>query len=332
MSNKDFTFAIMAFNAEKYIHEHLESIKYQIENYGKEYSCHLILGDDRSEDMTVEKVKLWLKENHSLFSSTQIITNADNKGIVLNYLSIVKNVKTKYFKVLAADDLYSKYSVFEAVELMHDYDFVQAPLIWFDKDGVIKDYQIYRNINLVNTTNVNRIKKIIKFGSYLIHASALYTPELIGNYEQHILSQYTMLEDQPLFYSIFNNKNVKYCFYPKPITLYRVNPLSVTRARNSATEKLEKDNLKYIHFKTNHTTSFLMTSYFNFQKMSFSSKRITRRLNTLRVGYIYYKLYLLFLNCMSLAKTKKMVKQLKREGFSDNDIYIKHIQNVKCNY
>lgn len=64
---KEFTFFTLSFNQEKYIIQHLESIKYQIETYGAEYLIHYIICDDSSSDKTIYYAKKWLERNKRLF-------------------------------------------------------------------------------------------------------------------------------------------------------------------------------------------------------------------------------------------------------------------------
>ena len=58
-----FTFISITYNHEKYIIEHLESIKYQILQYGKNEKVCFILSDDCSTDNTLLITQQWLKIN-----------------------------------------------------------------------------------------------------------------------------------------------------------------------------------------------------------------------------------------------------------------------------
>ena len=62
-----FTFLTITYNQENLIIEHLEGIKYQIENHGKNHRFKYILGDDCSTDSTVKLVEEWIKLNSKLF-------------------------------------------------------------------------------------------------------------------------------------------------------------------------------------------------------------------------------------------------------------------------
>ena len=62
----NFSFLVFTYNHEKYIVDHLESIKYQIENYGIAIDVDLLINDDGSSDQTVHIVDSWINENQSL--------------------------------------------------------------------------------------------------------------------------------------------------------------------------------------------------------------------------------------------------------------------------
>ena len=88
-----FTFLTLSFEQEKYIIQHLESIKYQMVHYGADVKAAYILADDASKDRTVEWARLWLEKNKEIFSDVTILENKENKGIVDNYLRGINAIK-----------------------------------------------------------------------------------------------------------------------------------------------------------------------------------------------------------------------------------------------
>ena len=56
MRKQEFTFAVITYNQEMYVIEQLESIKYQVNMFGKDYITNFLLCDDASTDRTVEFV------------------------------------------------------------------------------------------------------------------------------------------------------------------------------------------------------------------------------------------------------------------------------------
>ena len=114
MKKRKFTFAMLTYNQEKYVVEQLESIKYQVLNYGNDFQVYFLLCDDASSDSTVRIAKKWV-EKEKIFDDCNFIVSLKNKGLVNNYIIALKNIKTDLFKLLGGDDLYYKNNVFEAV-------------------------------------------------------------------------------------------------------------------------------------------------------------------------------------------------------------------------
>jgi len=112
-----FSFLAVAYNHEKYIIEHLESIKYLVESYGSGINCKLIINDDCSKDRTVELIDGWLHQNPSLFHAVIKLYNKDNLGTCASVINMLAHVDTPYLKLTACDDVYSFENIFEYMVL-----------------------------------------------------------------------------------------------------------------------------------------------------------------------------------------------------------------------
>ena len=110
---QEFTFGMLTYNQEDYVIEHLESIKYQILNFGKDVKAYFVLSDDASKDNTVKYVEMWTEANKDLFAGIKIVAKKNNAGIVQNFLTMLNNIHTSHYKILAGDDLYYKNNLFE---------------------------------------------------------------------------------------------------------------------------------------------------------------------------------------------------------------------------
>ena len=108
-----FTFLALACNHEKYIIEHLESIKYLVECYGSSINCKLIINDDYSKDRTIELIDGWLSQNLSLFHTVVKLYNKNNLGTCTSLINMLSHVDTAYLKLTACDDVYSFENIFE---------------------------------------------------------------------------------------------------------------------------------------------------------------------------------------------------------------------------
>ena len=114
----EFTFGVVTYNSAATIIETLESIKYQIEQYGEEIQCYLIVSDDCSKDETETLVKMWIEKNRNLFKKTQVLKTNVNSGLCINYALLINNIKTNFFIQLAGDDLISSKNIFETLSDM----------------------------------------------------------------------------------------------------------------------------------------------------------------------------------------------------------------------
>lgn len=109
-------FGVMTYNQESIICETLESIKYQIETYGKDIDCTIIITDDCSRDKTVKVIENWLKNNGELFCNIIKKYNKENKGVPYNYNAIMQLIETEAFEIVAGDDLLSTDNIFETTK------------------------------------------------------------------------------------------------------------------------------------------------------------------------------------------------------------------------
>lgn len=118
---RDFTFVALTYNHEKYILEHLESIKFLIENYGQKISFEIIIADDASKDNTALLAQKWLNMNAKLFNNSMVLSDGINKGTCKNFTSAITRITSQHCKVTAGDDIYSYENLFEAYHDIDDY-------------------------------------------------------------------------------------------------------------------------------------------------------------------------------------------------------------------
>ena len=90
---------ILAYNAEGYIVELLESIKNQTYR-----DIEIIISDDASKDATVKIAQTWKETNQSGFEKMIIRSSKQNQGVVKNANLGFELCSGRYIKVIAADD------------------------------------------------------------------------------------------------------------------------------------------------------------------------------------------------------------------------------------
>ena len=215
-----FTFVTITYNHEKYIIEHLESIRYQIENYSEGKKMNLIVSDDGSVDNTMRYAQQWVERNKNLFSEVEFLTSEKNQGIVKNYLSATAAIKTPAYKLLAGDDLYYKNNIFRLVETIQETDIIFTPALNFNEDTVWNSQDMNR---LLTLKTLAQIKKVLKFQKPFNTPGAFYSTDLIQDEGlRAFISKYTWIEDLPSYYYLFNKRtSLNYSIQLKPYILYR---------------------------------------------------------------------------------------------------------------
>lgn len=195
-----FTFVVITYNHEKYILEHLESIKYQIVNFGKDITCNIIIADDGSKDKTVELVKFWFEENFNLFNDVKIIADGLNRGTCKNLSFALKYLETDKCKLTAGDDVYSCENLFVEFNKINDVDILSGlPINLIDGKLIDTRFDIFNlyatNIIYKKLDYKERLKKINFFNapSIVYNSKALKNNEVINFMEQFLVT-----EDYPL--------------------------------------------------------------------------------------------------------------------------------------
>lgn len=218
-----FTFAIITYNQERMVLEQLESIKYQILNYGKNYAVDLLICDDSSKDRTVDCCNRWVDKNRSLFSSVRIFHHEENLGTVANYVFALKKIKTPSFKLLAGDDLYSFRNVFEFEKKC---GLLLTPTIKFNGERILHE-EIWFFYKELLCTPENKWKKLIrnriKFQMPIETPGLFFSPDLITEGLFQTLSEYKWIEDVPELNYFINQEATKVFFSMYPLVIYRTN-------------------------------------------------------------------------------------------------------------
>lgn len=219
-----FTFLTITYNHEKYIIEHLETIKFQIKNFAKKERIELIISDDNSTDQTISLIKKWVNYNAGLFEKIQILTSEKNQGIVKNYLRGLNAITSDSFKVLAGDDLYFNNNVFNVIG---QNDIVFSSPIVFSQNGICSSttMKVMFNCSKVKNKSLLQMSKDIKKGNIYINVpSAFYDVKIAKDkHMQEYISKYTWIEDYPLWYYLFaiNDKKLNFKYLEEPYVLYR---------------------------------------------------------------------------------------------------------------
>lgn len=232
----DFSFGVMTYNSSDYVLETLESIKYQVLNYGKNKKIELIISDDGSMDSTVEIVEKWITKNKLNFENIEIITVRKNTGTVQNYKRIFHRIKSTNFHIIAGDDLYTCNNIFKFSEYLKRYDIAATIPIGLNEDGQIffsgnrVQRQIYRMRQKKYTCK--KLTEAEMFGSFVHSPSTMFRKELLTSDIEKFVDQFYLYEDDPKYYELFKiTNNIVFIMYP--IVIYRHLSNSVCHASNN---------------------------------------------------------------------------------------------------
>jgi len=280
-----FTFLTMTFNHADFIIAHLNSIKFQIQNYAEE-EVKLIICDDFSTDNTFNIILEWLLENDYLFDQYIIIRNPSNLGIVQSYINLVSLLDTEKFKLLAGDDLYYKNNIFELVNSIEKNEvIVSYPLVFLAKKILIaKTIDLQHITKKISFYNNIKLKKVfLKDRIYINAPTAIMNFDLLKDEKliKH-LSKYKWIEDIPLWHYLLNYQDVKFSYYDKPYILYRLSHgISHKKSKN---DKYNEFSIELSIIKKEYNfTSVDRNKYLNLsnytKKISISINRIWNVIN-----------------------------------------------------
>lgn len=235
-----FAFLILAYNQENYIQQTLNSIKYQVENYGKNVRVRLVIGDDCSADSTVKVAKRWIQDNIHIFEQAYVIEHSKNVGTVENFVSLMDELEIgEAFAVLAADDLFSNENVIGTITEMKDDVILSFPYIQLIGDTVSYNTKYLRNyFYKVNTYNKKKNIRRFMMGNYLHSPSTFYSKKIFDESKcRNIVGKYRLFEDDPSMYEILKHCNGgNIAFGETPLVIYRTE-VGVSNSPNVTFEK-----------------------------------------------------------------------------------------------
>lgn len=300
MSKANFTFAVITFNHESYIIEHLESIRFLIENFGSTYNFNLIIADDGSRDRTVELANQWLSAHNALFSNITVLADGSNHGTCFNYTRIWPLIDGDLFKITAGDDVYSCVNIFKEVERLKHNDFFSGlPLLLIDGKLGESRPTIF---HILATDVIYKGKKLIE---RLKGISSINTPNLFCNKKFlqdknlfDFINSYSVTEDFPMMVKIANSyENITFVQTREVYVYYRRTSGSTYLIRGS---DFDKDKLKAFDYmlsnEKNWLDRFVLRNRIYCYKLdnSFFKK-------LLNLGYYSY-LFKLMANALPIAK------------------------------
>lgn len=240
-----YTFIVISYNAEKYILETLESIRYQIVKYGKDRTYQLVIADDCSKDNTQELMDKWLLRYHNLFEDITKIYQKENMGTCQNIADALRMIKGDVFFSTAGDDLIAPIDVFTVLEENRDVDVLtNVPLIMVNGKIETKKSR-YIDALAQSTYTSDYIKWSVALGCP-IQAGAAWNKRLNTEEVLSFMESFGLLDDRPRYYAIWRYEApVKYRFVNTPLLIYRRNEESVTQLKGMHHSRLNQDLISF---------------------------------------------------------------------------------------
>lgn len=248
-----FTFGVSTYNQSDMILETLESIKYQVINYGSEISNRLYIIDDCSTDHTVDICKKWICANKSYFEIAECIAKPENKGTVDSYNLLMDLVEGDYFVSLAGDDLISSDNFYKKnfVITQRQIDSYICMTLINGKIGVSKARLASFYLNSKKKKSARYNLRQVRMEDYFHSPSTIITKTLYQNAEcKNLNQQFRLFEDDPTWYSIVKNiSDVEVNFVRDVVVLYRMHEKSISnrsKGNNPFDQELQKLRNIYI--------------------------------------------------------------------------------------
>ena len=217
----EFTFIVLTFNHEKYVSQHLDSIRNIVQKYGEHISVDLIVSDDCSLDNTVEVVDKWLEQNHNIFHSTNILREEVNKGLVNNIIKALHETHTRYYKYLSGDDYYIEKNIFNLFPI--NGELYITPVIPVCEENASPKGLVHY-FRMLSFMHINgRLKWLMKYDNFIQAPGVFCDCSLFKSNDYYDeISKYRNIEDIPTWQYIIVKKSIPVKIIYEPYVYYRV--------------------------------------------------------------------------------------------------------------
>ena len=217
---------VLAYNAEKYITDLLESIKKQ--TYQR---LELVVSDDASTDNTVKIVEEWCKINSDRFENIIVRKSEANQGVTKNVNLGYKECNGKYIKLIAADDKLAEDCI-EAMALEAEKEHCNVLFGKMETFGVAVKKQIYPvNYLFYEMTAKEQYKQLLSVNEVAAPTAFIRKDFLAKN--GYCDEQYEFMEDYPLWLKLTKNGE-KLKLLDKVVVYYRRSEDSLTSTTGKA--------------------------------------------------------------------------------------------------
>ncbi len=233
---------VISYNHSRFIKENLDSIKAQTYS-----NIELIVGDDASQDNSVEVFEEWLKDNH--YTAAFKNYHQVNTGLATMLNECIEKAHGKYLKLIAADDFLHPESIEKCVAKLEK-EGEECGMVFTDFFPINEKYEPidflfnYQSSCFFDRTGLLKKDQLIKFNC-IIAPSVLLRKQVIletGRYDPSII-----LEDHHRWLLINEKKSIG--FVNEKLAYYRILGTSVASTQHA---KMIEDDM-YLKIKFDKT-------------------------------------------------------------------------------
>ena len=311
----------LCYNQDDFLVDTLDSIKLQTYK-----NIELIIIDDCSTDQSVKKIESWIKANKH---NCKFIKNKVNLGLVKSLNIAVKQLKGKYYTLIACDDIYlpkkteNQVKIFE--ELDDSFGAIYSDSNLIDENGMyFYGTQISRKLIEIPPSG-NIYEDLLKKDNFIPAISVIYKTERIkelGYYDESLIYEdYDMLLRLSKQYKLYFQKEIDVC--------YRLHQTNMNYNLDKPKFLDSKIKLLFKHLNKENSNleigSLLKEKILNLCELLYmqNSKLLKPHIKKLRIEYNYgkviyfsifsmlnWKLYL-FLKILVLKKDQTVTLEIK---------------------
>lgn len=283
---KDFSIGIFTYNHQDFIIELLESIKFQVTNYGKDIKTYLHIVDDCSKDKTQLYIDKWLQNNRKIFTGLTFTKNSKNKGSVYNYNLLVNKFQTNNFKIIAGDDVVSSQNLYDNCNVDDNTLKIDACLIL--KNNHLSLNRLSIRLNLYNSICKKTQKRLNSLATYnwIIAPETSYSLNLYNKSKCWNLNKICKyVEDQPTWYAMIkNNEDLNIQVTPATPIYWRHSNKSIsnyTIHNNDKIRSIYNQDIYNFYQKITKDLSGINRFYISWIKKSFNKNKTWPSVNKL---------------------------------------------------
>lgn len=215
---------VMSYNSQHCILNTLQSIEYQITNYGKSHSTLITIVDDFSLDNSQKIIQNWIDNStiQTANCTVNFFENTYNLGLKNNYLKCVSLIETSRFYIISGDDLFYRNNIYRFLDFANDYDVVFSPNITIRSNLIYYDHNFLKVFKI--TKDSNKVKSILsKKNPFSSSGSRISSKILLSqDFHNYYLNDIKYQEDYATWSFVFSSiKNIKIGFYFDVIEIYR---------------------------------------------------------------------------------------------------------------